>query len=58
MTKDKNKQFKRQNEYIRNNYDRISVTVPPGTKQKIIDLGYSVNAYINELIKNDLEKRL
>lgn len=57
MTKDKNKQFKRQNEYIRNNYDRISVTVPPGTKQKIIDLGYSVNAYINELIKNDLEKR-
>ena len=57
MNADKNKQFKRQNEYIKNNYDRISVTLPPGTKQIIVGLGFSVNAYINELVKNDLEKR-
>ena len=57
MGTDKTKQFKRQNEYIKNNYDRISVTLPAGTKQKIIGLGLSVNKYINDLVLSDLEKR-
>ena len=51
------KQLKRQNEYIKANYDRVSVTLPKGTKEKIKSFGFSVNEYINLLVKNDLENR-
>ena len=57
MGENKEKKYKRQNEYIRNNFDRVSITLPVGTKDKIKSLGYSVNNYINELVKTDLEKR-
>ena len=51
------KQYKRQNDYIKNNYDRISVTLPKGTKERIKSLtGESVNAYINTLVVADLER--
>jgi len=51
------KQLKRQNEYIKNNFDRLSITAPKGTKEKIKDLGFSINEYINMLIEKDLENR-
>lgn len=51
------KQYKRQNEYIKNSYDRISVTIPKGYKEIIKKEIGSINGYINELITKDFEKR-
>jgi hypothetical protein len=50
------KQFKRQNEHIKENYDRVSVTLPKGTKDRIKALGLSMNGYINKLVLEDLER--
>lgn len=47
--------YKRQNEKIKENYDRISVTLPKGTKQQIIYKGETVNGLINRLVKEYLE---
>lgn len=54
---DKIKRNKRQNQYIKENYDRVSVTLPAGSKEIIKNMGLSVNGYINDLVKSDLEKR-
>lgn len=51
------KQYKRQNDYIKSAFDRVSVTLPKGTKDIIVSMGESVNGYINRLVKEDLEKR-
>ena len=51
------KQYKRQNEYIKNAYDRISVTLPKGTKERIQATGESVNGYITRLVLEDLESQ-
>lgn len=51
------KQYKRQNEYIKNAYDRISVTLPKGTKERIQATGESVNGYITRLVLEDLERQ-
>lgn len=48
------RQYKRQNEHIKNNYDRVSVTLPKGTKDRILASGESLNGYINRLIEKDL----
>lgn len=51
------KQFDRQNEWIKNNYERQSVTFPKGTKERIKAVtGESVNGFINRLVNNELEK--
>lgn len=50
------KQYKRQNEHIRENYDRISVTLPKGTKERIKATGESINGYISRLVLADLER--
>ena len=46
-----------QNEYIKQKYDRINLTVPKGSKEQIkkkaAAAGQSVNEYINALIDND-----
>ena len=40
-----------------NKFDRVAVNLPKGTKDKIKELtGKSCNAYISELVINDLEK--
>lgn len=48
------------NKYVKNNYDRINVTMPKGKKETIQDfaqaIGYSVNAYINEAIDEKMER--
>lgn len=49
------KQYKRQNEYIRSNYDRVSVTLPKGTKERITATGESLNGFINQAITDRLE---
>ena len=46
--------IKRQNDAVRNNYDKISCTIPKGTKDKIRSHGYSVNTFVNEAIRRYL----
>ena len=52
-------QFEYQNNYIKNNYDRISITVPKGEKAVIKELataaGESVNGYIYKAIQQRME---
>lgn len=50
------KQYSRQNNYIKENKDRISLVVPLGLKDKIKEKSgnKSVNAWILELIYNAL----
>ena len=46
------KRYKKQNDYIKNSYDRVSITLPKGTKDRIKANGYSINGLINELVLN------
>lgn len=49
------KKIKRQNEHIKQNYDKITITVPKGIKERIKShTNLSLNAYMLQLIKNDL----
>ena len=50
------KQYKRQNEHIKENYDRISITLPKGTKERINSKGESINGYITRIVLADLDK--
>lgn len=49
------------NEYNRNNYDRVNLTMPKGkkaiVKERAAGLKKSVNKYINDLINADLEQK-
>lgn len=61
LKEQKEKQLKRQNEFNKNNYDRLGVVVEKGQKEIIINhlksKGYkSFNAYITDLIYNDMQK--
>lgn len=51
------KRYKDQNNKIKEKYDRVSATLPDGTKERIKNLGLSINGYINELVLKDLEQR-
>jgi len=51
-----NKQYKRQNEHIKESYDRVSATLPKGTKERIKATGYSLNNFIAEAVKEKLEQ--
>lgn len=51
------RQYKRQNEHIKENYDRVSITLPKGTKEKIKTSGYSINGLINELVSDFLDQQ-
>lgn len=48
--------IKRQNEKIKQDYDRASVTLPKGTKDRIQALGYTVNGFLNTIVLAKLEK--
>lgn len=52
-------QIKYQNEFIKQSYDRINLTVPKGKKEKIKEAakaaGKSVNEYINSAIDNYMD---
>ena len=49
------KQYKRQNNFIKESYDRVSVTLPKGTKERIKERGETVNGLINRLVKGFLD---
>lgn len=48
------------NKYVKNNYDRINVTMPKGQKDIIKEhadaRGESVNGFINRAINNQIER--
>ena len=48
--------YKRQNKYIAENYDRVSLTLPKGTKQRIASKGETVNGFINRIVLAELNK--
>lgn len=50
------RRIKRQNEHIKENYDRVSVTLPKGTKDRIKANGETVNGYIARLVVDDLDR--
>lgn len=54
MEEEKFNQIKYQNEFIKQKYDRVNLTVPKGKKEKIKEAakaaGQSVNEYINSAI--------
>lgn len=49
------KTYKRQNKYIKEKFDRVSVTLPKGTKDRIIASGDTVNGFINKAVAAMLE---
>ena len=57
ILKSREKQYKRQNDFIKNKYDRVAVLLPHGVKERIKNSGISVNAFINDAINTELEKR-
>ena len=46
--------------YVKNNYDRLELSVPKGEKEEIQQAakqaGQSVNAYVNEAVKRRMEQ--
>lgn len=48
------KQYARQNNYIKETFERVSVTLPKGTKDRIKATGQSVNGFINNVVMEAL----
>lgn len=46
--------IKRQNESFKERFEKITISVPIGTKNRIRAKGESLNGYINKLIDRDL----
>lgn len=55
---DKEKQFSRQNEFIKNSYDRINLTVPKGYKEKIKKRAESERKSINAWLKDLIDEKI
>lgn len=47
--------FKRQNQYVKDNYDRVALTLPKGTKERIKNHSSNVNGFIREAVIEKLE---
>lgn len=47
---------KRQNEKAKENYDRISVMLPKGTKDRIQAQGLTINGFVNQLVLEKLNE--
>lgn len=47
---------KRQNEKAKVNYDRISVMLPKGTKDRIQAQGLTINGFVNQLVLDKLDE--
>lgn len=47
--------YKKQNEAAKENWDRISVSLPKGTKDQIKAKGETINGLINKLVAEWLE---
>lgn len=51
------KQYKRQNEFIRESRDRITIVFPKGTKDRIRAHGESINGLVNRLVLGWLDDK-
>lgn len=51
-----NARYKRQNEAMREKYDRVSATLPKGTVKRIQALDLTVNGMINDLVLAELDR--
>ena len=51
------RQYRRQNDHIKANYDRVNILLPKGAKDAIKATGESLNAYFNRLYAEDMERR-
>ena len=47
---------KRQNEKAKENYDRINVMLPKGTKDRIQAQGLTINGFVNQLVLDKLDE--
>lgn len=60
MAVDTEKRNKRQNEFVRENYDRFTLTLPKGMKEVYREhaekQGMKLNSYINMLLEKDIKK--
>lgn len=50
------RRYKKQNEYIKDKYDRVSVILPKGTKERIQSFSGSVNSFIADSVIEKLER--
>ena len=48
------KKYARQNEYTNNHYDRVSVVLPKGAKERIKATGETINSFIATAVMNRL----
>lgn len=46
------------NKYVKNNYDRINVTVPKGKKELIQEAAEAAGESVNNYIREAIERRL
>ena len=51
-----NARYKRQNDKIQKNYDRVSAVLPKGSTDRIKALGISTNQFINSAVSSELDK--
>lgn len=51
-----NARYKRQNEKIQKNFDRVSAVLPKGSADRIKALGISTNQFINNAVSSELDK--
>lgn len=51
-----NARYKKQNEAIKEKYDRVSVTLPKDTKERIQAQGMTINGFVNQLVLAELER--
>lgn len=51
-----NARYKRQNDKIQKNYDRVSAVLPKGSTDRIKALGVSTNQFINSAVSSKLDK--
>lgn len=58
QAKRQRERIKRQNTNAKANWDIISVRLPKGVKNKIIESGKTVNGLVNELISKYLDEHL
>lgn len=50
------RQYNRQNNFIKENYDRQTVVFRKGIKERIMQTGESVNGFVNRLVIAELER--
>lgn len=54
--RDTQKQYKRQNEYIKNTFYRTSITMPKNYKELIAQTGETANGLVNRLLREEFKR--